>query len=88
MKEFIIAALPWIVIGLCVAVLAANGIMQKKTSGGDEAAQGSYISEGMSIGMCMGVAFNGLLDIGLGLGISLGMLVGMIVGMMLKKKSE
>ena len=38
MKEFIIAALPWIVIGLCVAVLAANGEMLETNSGGDEAA--------------------------------------------------
>lgn len=76
MKDFILAALPFIIIGLCLAVICANFKSEKKT----------YCSEGMAIGMCFGVAIASTLNINLGLGISLGMLIGEAIGISKEKK--
>lgn len=77
MKDFITAALPWIIIGIAIALLAVNAGKRKK---GDD-----NMSEGMCIGMCIGVALGASGVIDLGLGISLGMLAGMAVGSCVKK---
>ncbi len=73
MKDFITAALPWIIIGIAIALLAVNAGKRKK---GDD---------NMSEGMCIGVALGASGVIDLGLGISLGMLAGMAVGSCVKK---
>ena len=78
MKDFITAALPWIIIGIAIALLAVNAGKRKK--GADS------MSEGMCIGMCVGVALGASGVIDLGLGISLGMLAGMAVGSCIKKE--
>ena len=77
MKDFITAALPWIIIGIAIALLAVNAGKRKK---GEKKADDN-MSEGMCIGMCIGVALGASGVIDLGLGISLGMLAGMGVGM-------
>ena len=79
MKDFILAALPFIVIGVCIAVLAANHGKIK------ESKNKNCLEEGMCLGMCFGVAISTALDLNLGLGISLGMLIGETVGMFIKK---
>ena len=76
MRDFIFAALPFIVIGLCLAIICANGKKYKLT----------YCSEGMAIGMCLGVAIASALHITLGLGISIGMLIGEAIGINKEKK--
>lgn len=76
MKDFFISALPFIVIGLCLAIIFANYKKGKST----------YCSEGMCIGMCLGVAISISLDINMGLGISLGMLIGETIGILKEKK--
>ena len=76
MKDFILAALPFVVIGICLAIICANYKEGKKT----------YCSEGMAIGMCLGVAISSSLNINLGLGISIGMLIGEAIGMSKEKK--
>lgn len=76
MKDFIIAALPFIVIGICLAIICANYKEKKQT----------YCSEGMSIGMCFGVAISTSLKINMGLGLSLGMLIGETIGILIEKK--
>lgn len=76
MKDFIIAALPFVVIGICLAVICANYKTDKKT----------YCSEGMAIGMCFGVAVASTLHINFGLGISIGMLIGEAIGIGIEKK--
>ena len=78
MREFAAAALPWIVIGIAVAVLLAY---RGKKKGEYE----TCMTEGMCIGMCIGTAIgsSGILD--LGLGISLGMLLGELAVMNIKK---
>lgn len=74
MKDFILAALPWLAIGLCLAIFfARNAKNDKKTAD-------NYGSEGMSIGMCIGVALGTLFDGGVGIGISAGMLLGLCIG--------
>ena len=81
MKDFITAALPWIIIGIAIVLLAVNAGKRKK----GEKKGADSMSEGMCIGMCIGVALgaSGVLD--LGLGISLKMLAGMAVGSCVKK---
>ena len=76
MKDFIFAALPFIVIGICLAVICANGKKYKQT----------FCSEGMAIGMCFGTAIASALHINLGLGISIGMLIGEAIGINKEKK--
>ena len=76
MKDFIFAALPFIIIGLCLAVICANGEKYKQT----------YCSEGMAIGMCLGVVMASALHINLSLGISIGMLIGEAIGINKEKK--
>lgn len=78
-KDFVAAALPFIIIGICLAIMFAN--RSRMTEGSEK----NCMTEGMSIGMCVGVALSTALDINMGLGISLGMLVGETVGMFVKK---
>lgn len=76
MKDFIFAALPFVIIGICLAIICANYKQEKKT----------YCSEGMAIGMCLGVAIATSLRINLGLGISIGMLIGEAIGISKEKQ--
>ena len=48
MKDFIISALPFVIIGICLAIIFANFKKGKQT----------YCSEGMSIGMCLGLVLS------------------------------
>ena len=75
MKDFIFAALPFVIIGICLAIICVNFKEKKKT----------YCSEGMAIGMCFGVAFSTIFHINLGLGISIGMLIGEAIGISKEK---
>ena len=76
MKDFIFAALPFIIIGICLAFICAKGKKYRQT----------YCSEGMAFGMCFGVAVSSALHINLGLGISIGMLIGEAIGISNEKK--
>ena len=76
MKDFIFAALPFIIIGICLAIIFVNGNNKDKT----------YLSEGIAIGMSLGVAIASSLHINLGLGSSIGMLIGEAIGISIKKK--
>ena len=51
MKDFILATLPWIIIGISVAIIVVNNnkVNTKKTS------KETYISEGLCLGMSFGV---------------------------------
>ena len=76
MKDFVLSALPFVIIGICLAIICANFKEEKKT----------YCSEGMAIGMCFGVAIASALHFNLGLGISIGMLMGEAIGISIEKK--
>lgn len=82
--DFLKAAMPWIVIGLTLAVFLA-----KHTDGETkEEKGGNYEAEGMSIGMCLGVALGAALGGNTGIGISLGMLIGLTIGTCIPKKDS
>ena len=51
MKDFILASLPWIIIGISVAIIIVNNnkLKTKKTS------KETYISEGLCLRMSLGV---------------------------------
>ena len=76
--DFIHAALPFIIIGLVLAVFFA---FRSKSN-----TENNYSTMGMALGMCFGSLFGtlGLVDIGIGL--SLGMLIGLCFGSLIEKK--
>ena len=95
MKEFISAALPWVAIGLAIAIILSNAVKRQGAKSRDEndeykaaknkKAADDHMTDGLCIGMCMGVALGSTGIIDLATGISLGMLLGLAVGMCIKK---
>ena len=81
---FISAALPWIAMGLLLAIFFARAAHGKKNKGKKE----DCSSEGMALGMCFGVALSTALHINVGLGIMAGMVLGLLVGSGIEKKSD
>ena len=79
--DFLRAALPWIAVGLLLAVLFARGARKKKK----EEQTGDYGTEGMCLGMCLGTAIGTSFENNTGIGISLGMLIGLAIGTCIKK---
>lgn len=79
MREFILAALPWILTGIPIAVLCAAMHQKKRES----------IALGASLGLLLGVALNGC---GLweshALGFAIGPLWGMAIAALLPPKKE
>lgn len=86
MKDFFMAAYPWIIIGLCVAVMAVQ--MSKKRSTKDGENKENYMLEGMCLGMCLGANVGALGIDNLGIGMCMGMLIGEVIGMMIPKKKD
>ena len=82
--DFIRAALPWVAMGLLLAVFAARGVGRKKK----EKEIHNYGTEGMCLGMCFGTAIGTSLGNNTGIGISLGMLIGLAIGTCIKKVSH
>ena len=81
-RAFCGAALPWVVMGIAIAVLAAWGISRQKQG---KNAEDNYGVEGMCLGMSFG-AFLGAVFDSVGLSLSLGMLVGLAIGCCIRKK--
>ena len=81
---FLRAALPWIAVGLLLAVLFARGARKQKK---DEQT-GDYGTEGMCLGMCFGTAIGTAIDNNPGIGITLGMLLGLAIGSCIKKEGK
>ena len=80
------AALPWVAVGLLLAVFCARGAGKKKS--GKEEKTENYGTEGMCLGMCFGTAIGTALGNNTGLGISLGMLIGLAIGSAIEKKAQ
>lgn len=81
MKDFIFASLPFIIIGICVAIIVVNNRKNKN--------EGSYIGEGMCLGMSFGLLVGtSFSNEHLGMFLSLGMLVGEAIGSSLKKDRQ
>ena len=72
--DFLSAALPWICIGLLLAIFFAQNARKKnkKTE--------NYSAEGMALGMCFGTAIGTAFGNNTGIGLSLGMLAGLVIG--------
>lgn len=91
MRDFFTAAFPWIIVGLCVAVLAVY-MGRKRSKGKDEEKKENYMVEAMCIGMCGGMCCEanlGFLGIDTpGTGLCIGMLVGEVIGMMISKEKQ
>ena len=83
--DFIWAALPWIAMGLLLAIFSARSVAKKRKN---EKTSDEYGTEGMCLGMCLGTAIGSLFDNNTGIGISLGMLIGLAIGTCLKKEKQ
>ena len=82
--DFLRAALPWITMGLFLAVFFAESAGKKKK----EQQTGDYGAEGMCLGMCFGTAIGTSLGNNTGIGICLGMLIGLAIGTSIKKEGQ
>ena len=82
--DFLRAALPWVAIGLLLAVFAARSAKKKK----DEQPQDDYGTEGMCLGMCFGTAIGTAIGNNTGIGITLGRLIGLFLGSSFKKEGK
>ena len=85
MKEFVLAALPWVLCGIAVAIICA-GLGNRKTKKKDAASE-QRIALGMSLGLLLGVDLNsaGLWE-NHGLGLALGALWGMALAVLFPAK--
>ena len=99
MLDFIIAVLPWLVLGICVVIIIAKVSKKKiiKKENGEKLPDArkkpvekeessDNMAMGMSLGMCFGAMFSTLGFIPLTYGISFGMLIGMTIGMLIDNK--
>ena len=82
--EFLNATLPWIAMGLLLAVLFVREIRRKKDNDRHE----DYISERMSIGLCFGFAVSTALHVNIGPGMVAGMVLGHIIGSLIEKTEK
>ena len=81
---FLHAALPWVAVGLLLAVFAARGAKQKE----EKKPAGDHGAEGMCLGMCLGSAIGASGAVDIGIAMSLGMLIGLAVGTCIKKEDR
>ena len=82
--DFIRAALPWIIMGLLLAVYFARCAGKKKK----EEQTGDYGAEGMCLGMCFGTAIGTDFGNNIAIGLPLGMLFGLAIGSSIKKEEQ
>ena len=82
--DFIQAALPWVAMGLLLAIFSVRSAAVKRK---DDNKCDDYGTEGMCLGMCLGTAIGTALGNNTGLGISLGMLIGLAIGTCMKKEN-
>ena len=83
--DFLLAALPWLTIGLVLAVFFARNARNGKKET-DEKPKDDYGILGMCLGMSIGSALGISMGHHTGIGISLGMLIGLVIGSSIKKE--
>ena len=90
--DFFSAALPWICIGLLLAVFFVRTDRAKKKSAeaeeNGEKKKADYGTEGLALGMCFGTAIGTSFGENTGLGMTLGMLIGLAIGSSIEKRKE
>ena len=82
--NFLLAALPWVSIGLALAIFFVQGSRKKK----NKEAKETYGTEGLALGMCFGSAIGTSLGSNTGIGLSLGMLIGFAIGSLIEKENK
>ena len=82
--DFLSAALPWISLGLLLAIFFAQSGRKKTENKKNE----NYGTEGMALGMCFGTALGTSLGNNTGIGLTLGMLAGYAIGLSVEKKNN
>lgn len=82
--EFMSAALPWVSMGILLAVFLAKAASRKKDGDRKE----NYGSEGMALGMSLGVALGTALHVNIGIAMVVGMLLGLLLGSGFEKKDD
>ena len=82
--DFVWAALPWIMMGLLLAVYFARSAGKKKK----EEQCDDYGTEGMCLGMCFGTALGAAFGNNIAIGLPLGMLFGLAIGTGIKKERK
>ncbi|MBR2481376.1 MAG: hypothetical protein IKB58_00780 [Oscillospiraceae bacterium] len=102
MKEFFMAALPWVCMGVAVAValtVLQHEKVRKENLEADEsltaeekqkkaAQRSSNMVWGMCIGECLGIALAEACDFSIAIGISVGMMIGIALGVGEKKEDK
>ncbi len=94
MRDFIMAALPWVCMGLGVAVSLAvlNEDKTKAEAAGEDKAAAAQRSRGLvkgiCIGECIGIAASSALQVSMAYGIGLGMLVGVLLGKLINGRKQ
>ena len=81
MRDFIMAAVPLVVVGIALAVFFTGRAGKKKK----QEKESGYEAERMSLGMCFGAAVGAIFPEYIGITLSMGMLIGLLVGMCVKK---
>ena len=84
MRDFIMAAVLLVVVGIALAVFFTGRAGKKKK----QEKESGYEAEGMSLGMCFGAAVGDIFPEYLGVPLSVGMLIGLLVGMCEKHNEE
>lgn len=83
MKEFVFAALPWVLMGLALAVLAVNHITKKNEK------RGTYIALGAGLSLLLGAVLNSCgLWADQALGYAMGPLLGMAAASLIPEKDQ
>ena len=83
MRDFIMAAVPLVVVGIALAVFFTGRAGKKK-----QEKESGYEAERMSLGMCFGAAVGAIFPEYIGVTLSVGMLTGLVIGMCFGKKHE
>ena len=80
--DFFRAALPWIGMGLLLAVYFSGSVKNKEDQ------SENYGTEGLCLGRCFGTAIGTALGNNIAIGLPLGMLLGMVIGSSIKKEEK
>lgn len=84
MRDFMMAALPLVVVGIALAVFFAWHTDKKKKR---EKGNG-YEAMGMSLGMCAGAVVGAFFPEYIGITLSVGMLIGLVIGLCIENKPK
>lgn len=91
MQTFLMRAMPWIVIALCLVLGISLHLRQKadrRRHPERQRQQDSRINEGACIGMCVGVAAASVVRLNYGMALGTGALIGALIGSRIRKSGS